>query len=67
VIGQQPENAFAYFRLALALKELKRYDEAAENFAKARDLHPEDPKLMVNKKQIYEIKYRKLCEPGEEE
>jgi hypothetical protein len=43
------------------------YDEAAENFLIARDLAPEDPKLIVNKKQIYEIRYRKLCEPGEEE
>lgn len=37
------------------------YDEAAENLLFARDLAPEDPKLIVNRKQIYEIKYRKLC------
>ena len=28
---------------------------------KARELSPEDPKLILNKKQIYEIKSRKLC------
>jgi hypothetical protein len=34
---------------------------------KARELSPDDPKLILNKKQIYEMKYRKLCEPGEEQ
>jgi tetratricopeptide (TPR) repeat protein len=61
VIEKQPRNAYAYFRRALVLKELKMYDEAAENLLFARDLAPEDPKLIVNRKQIYEIKYRKLC------
>lgn len=43
------------------------YEESAENFMKARELSPDDPKLILNKKQIYEMKYRKLCEPGEEQ
>lgn len=64
MINQQPQNSFAYFRRALAYKALKLYEEAAENFMKARELSPDDPKLIVNKKQIYEIKFRKLCEPG---
>jgi hypothetical protein len=32
----------------------------------ARKLRPRDPKLIINKKQIYEVKNKKLCEPGEE-
>ena len=31
---------------------------------KAREIEPNDPRLILNKKKIYEIKYRKLCEPG---
>lgn len=42
------------------------YEDSADNFMKARELSPDDPKLILNKKQIYEMKYRKLCEPGEE-
>lgn len=36
VIEQQPENAFAFFRRGFAHKALKKYDEAAEDFMKAR-------------------------------
>lgn len=36
VIKQQPSNAFAYFRRGFANKALKLYDEAAEDFMKAR-------------------------------
>ena len=67
VITEQPENAFAYFRRAFAYKALRQYEEAAEDFMKARELSPDDPRLIVNKKQIYSMKYRKLCEAGEEE
>ena len=34
---------------------------------KARELSPDDPRLIINKKQIYQTKYRKLCEAGEEQ
>ena len=67
VIKQQPDNAFAYFRRGFAHKALKKYDEAAEDFMKARELSPNDPRLIINKKQIYQTKYRKLCEAGQEE
>jgi len=67
VIDKQPENAFAFFRRGFAHKALKKYDEAAEDFMKARELSPTDPRLIINKKQIYQTKYRKLCEAGEEE
>lgn len=53
VIKAQPYNAFAYFRRGFAHKSLRLYEEAAEDFLKARDLKPEDPRLIINKKQIY--------------
>jgi Tfp pilus assembly protein PilF len=65
VIKKQPENAYAYFRRAFAYKALKKYDETAEDFEMARKLKPDDPKLIINKKQIYSIKTKKLCDPGE--
>ena len=67
VIIYQPENSFAFFRRGFAHKALKKYDEAAEDFMKARELSPNDPRLIINKKQIYNTKYRKLCEAGQEE
>lgn len=67
VIKIQPVNAFAYFRRGFAHKALKLYEEAADDFMKARELSPEDPRLIINKKQIYQTKYRKLCEAGEEQ
>ena len=67
MIKLQPKNSHAYFGRAFALKALKRYDEAAEDFEKAKELDPFNPKLIINAKKIYEIKYIKLCEPGEEQ
>ena len=67
MIKYQPNNAFAYFRRGFAHKALKLYEEAADDFLKARDLKPDDPRLIINKKQIYQTKYRKLCQAGEEE
>ena len=65
MIKSQPNNAFAYFRRGFAHKALRLYEEAAEDFLKARDLKSDDPRLIINKKQIYQTKYRKLCEAGE--
>ena len=33
----------------------------------ARKLKPNDPKLIINKKQIYSVGHKKLCDPGEED
>lgn len=38
VIERQPDNAFAYFRRGLAYKALKKYEDAADSFMKARDI-----------------------------
>lgn len=61
VIKLQPKNSHAYFGRAFAYKALKNYDEAAEDFEKAKSLDPFNPKLIINPKKIYEIKYIKLC------
>ena len=66
VLKDQESNAFAYFRRALAHKALKAYQLAADDFMRARELAPDNPLLIINKKQIYGVKYRKLCDPGEE-
>ena len=67
VIRLQPKNSHAFFGRAFALKALKNYEAAAEDLEKAKELGPFNPKLIVNPKKIYEIKYIKLCEPGEEQ
>ena len=65
MVKLQNKNSHAYFGRAFALKALKRYDETAEDLEKAKELDPFNPKLIVNPKKIYEIKYIKLCEPGQ--
>jgi tetratricopeptide (TPR) repeat protein len=62
----QPRNANAYFGRAFAYKALRRYDEAAADFQKAKELDPFNPKLIINPKKIYEIPYIRLVNPGEE-
>ena len=66
VIGLQPKNSHAYFGRAFAYKALKEYEKAAEDFERAKELDPFNPKLIINAKKIYEIKYIKLCDPGDE-
>jgi tetratricopeptide (TPR) repeat protein len=62
----QNKNAHAYFGRAFAHKALKNYDASAEDFERAKQLDPMNPKLIVNYKQVYHVKYIKLCNPGEE-
>ena len=66
VIAIQPNNQNAYFGRAFAHKALKHYDRAAEDFEKAKELDPKNPNLVVNYKKIFDVKYIRLCLPGEE-
>ena len=66
VIKYQPNNSHAYFGRAFTHKALKDFYHAAEDFDKARELEPANPKLIVNYKQVYEIRFIKIAEPGEE-
>lgn len=53
VIKLQPKNSHAYFGRAFAYKALKEYDKAAEDFEKAKELDPFNPRLIINAKKIY--------------
>jgi len=66
VVDRNPKNAHAHFRRAFSLKALKRYTEAADDFEKAKDLAPLDPKMVVNYKKLKGVSCIVLCEPGEE-
>lgn len=50
MIKRNPLNAHAHFRRAFSLKSLKRYDEAVNDFERAKDLDPLDAKMVVNYK-----------------
>ena len=66
VITKNPKNAHAYFRMAFSQKALKHYQDAVENFEKARTLDPMNPALVVNYKKLKGITCIVLCEPGDE-
>lgn len=66
VIERNPKNAHAHFRRAFSLKALKKYAEAADDFERAKDLAPLDPKMVVNYKKLKGVSCIVLCEPGEE-
>ena len=66
VIKKNPKNAHAYFRRAFSQKALKRFSEAADDFEKAKELDPLNPKLVVNYKKWQGVGCIVLCEPGEE-
>jgi len=67
VITRQTVNAHAYFRRAFAHKALKRYDDAAADFEKAKELEPNNPALIVNYKRIHDTECIELCKAGEED
>ena len=66
VVRKNPKNANAYFRRAFSLKALKRYDEAIDDFEKAKHLDPMNERLMVNYKKLKGVQCIVLCEPGDE-
>lgn len=77
LIKKNPKNAHAYFRRAFSNKALKvkmleydivlqKYQDAAEDFEKAKELDPLNPKLVVNYKKLKGITCIVLCKPGEE-
>jgi len=48
------------------LKALKEYAKAADDFEKARNLDPMNPKMVINYKKLKGVTCIVLCEPGEE-
>ena len=66
VIAKNPKNAHAHFRRAFSHKALKNYKQAADDFERAKELDPLNPKLVVNYKKLKGITCIVLCKPGEE-
>ena len=66
VIKKNPKNAHAHFRRAFSHKSLKNFQQAAEDFEKAKNLDPLNPKMVVNYKKLKGISCIILCKPGDE-
>lgn len=66
VIKKNPSNAHAYFRRGFSLKSLKEFSLAANDFEKAKELDPMNPKMVVNYKKLKGITCIILCKPGDE-
>ena len=66
VIKKNPKNAHAHFRRAFSHKSLKNFEQAAEDFEKAKILDPMNPKMIVNYKKLKGISCIILCKPGNE-
>ena len=48
VLEMQPTNARALFRRGFSYKALKKYTEAAEDFEAAKEIEPDDPRLVLD-------------------
>ena len=66
VLILNPGNAPAHFRRAFSYKAKGQFEQAAVDFEKAVKLDPQNPSLVVNYKQIKDVKFIVLCEPGNE-
>jgi Tfp pilus assembly protein PilF len=64
VIKKNPRNAHAHFRRAFSHKSLKNFQQAAEDFEKAKNLDQLNPKMLVNYKKLKGISCIILCKPG---
>ncbi|KAG2482512.1 hypothetical protein HYH03_018557 [Edaphochlamys debaryana] len=67
VLALQPGNARALLRRGLALKALRRYDEAAEDLLAARRLDPGNPLMQLDMRALGNVQLIELCTPGEED
>lgn len=66
VLKRNPKNAHAHFRRAFSLKALKEFKKAVADFEQAQNLDRHNPHMLVNYKQMKDVKCIVLCEPGEE-
>lgn len=67
VIEMQPTNSHAHFGRGFAYKNMREYEKASEDFERAKEISPDDPQLILNYKTLFNTKFIKLCEPGEEQ
>jgi Flp pilus assembly protein TadD len=66
VLTKNPKNAHGYFRRAFSLKAMKDFAQAATDFEMAKKLDPMNPHMLINHKQLKNVKCIVLCKPGEE-
>ncbi|EPY18623.1 TPR Domain containing protein [Strigomonas culicis] len=67
VLERQPENFNALLRRAFALRDLRRYDEAALDLAKATSVDPSGVLAEFGKEFFFETECFELCPPGNED
>ncbi|KXZ50814.1 hypothetical protein GPECTOR_15g500 [Gonium pectorale] len=67
VLRLQPRNARALLRRGLALRCLRRYEEAAADLLAARRLDPGNPLMQLDMRALGNVSYIELCAPGEED
>jgi tetratricopeptide (TPR) repeat protein len=66
VITMNPANAHAFFRRAFSFLSIGEFKRATVDFEQAVKLDPLNPALVVNYKQVKDVKFIVLCEPGDE-
>mmetsp|Transcript_60465 Transcript_60465/g.141611 ORF Transcript_60465/g.141611 Transcript_60465/m.141611 type:complete len:681 (-) Transcript_60465:178-2220(-) len=67
VIDLQPTNARAMFRRAFSFKAESMYEEAAEDFEAAKEFAPDDPRLVINYRKVYDVACISLGPCGHED
>mmetsp|Transcript_42841 Transcript_42841/g.126936 ORF Transcript_42841/g.126936 Transcript_42841/m.126936 type:complete len:698 (-) Transcript_42841:3-2096(-) len=67
VIDMQPTNARALFRRAFSFKAQGLYEEAAEDFEAAKEFAPDDPRLVINYRKVYDVSSISLGPCGHED
>jgi len=67
VLDAQATNARAMFRRGFSFKALGMYEEAAEDFEGAKEFAPDDPRMVVNYRQVYSVSCISLGPCGQED
>lgn len=67
VIDMQPTNARAMFRRAFSFKAEGLYEAAAEDFEAAKEFAPDDPRLVINYRKVYDVACISLGPCGHED
>ena len=60
VLEKQPKNANALFGRGFAYKNLGMFQDAANDWERAKVLDPSNPKLCINYKHVYDVNYIEL-------
>jgi len=63
--GSTKNLQYCYFRRGFILKVLKRFNEATNDFEKAKNLDPMNPYLNINYRQLKGVNFVPIDVPGE--